>query len=63
MLPWPFELPADIGPGDWLEVGMLGAYASALRTDFNGFMPDTYVTVADAGPTPLVAEGVLETQA
>ncbi len=62
VLPWPFELPADVGPVDWIEVGMLGAYASALRTDFNGFMPDTYVTVADTGPAPLVAEGVLEAQ-
>jgi ornithine decarboxylase len=62
-LPWPFELPADVGPGDWIEVGMLGAYASALRTDFNGFLPDTYVTVDDAGPAPLVVEGELEAQA
>lgn len=62
MLPWPFELPADVRPGDWIEVGMLGAYASALRTEFNGFRPDTYVTVADAGPAPLAAEGELEGQ-
>jgi hypothetical protein len=41
---------------------MLGAYASALRTEFNGFRPDTYVTVADAGPAPLAAEGELEDQ-
>src|SRR6185369_2793427 len=33
----PFELPADIGPGDYIEVGMLGAYGCAMRTGFNGF--------------------------
>jgi len=33
----PFELPADIGPGDYIEVGMLGAYGFAMRTGFNGF--------------------------
>ncbi len=33
----PFELPADVGPGDYVEVGMLGAYGCAMRTQFNGF--------------------------
>src|SRR3954452_10823442 len=33
----PFQLPADVGPGDYIEVGMLGAYGSAMRTGFNGF--------------------------
>ena len=33
----PFELPADVGPGDYLEIGMLGAYGCAMRTGFNGF--------------------------
>ncbi len=33
----PFELPADVGPGDSIEVGMLGAYGCAMRTGFNGF--------------------------
>ena len=33
----PFELPGDIGPGDYIEVGMLGAYGCAMRTGFNGF--------------------------
>jgi len=33
----PFELPADIGPGDYIEIGMLGAYGCAMRTQFNGF--------------------------
>ena len=33
----PFELPGDIVPGDYIEVGMLGAYGCAMRTQFNGF--------------------------
>ncbi len=33
----PFELPADVRAGDYLEIGMLGAYGSAMRTAFNGF--------------------------
>ena len=33
----PFDLPADIQAGDYIEVGMLGAYGCAMRTGFNGF--------------------------
>jgi len=33
----PFELPGDVGTGDHIEIGMLGAYGSAMRTGFNGF--------------------------
>jgi ornithine decarboxylase len=33
----PFQLPGDVGAGDYIEIGMLGAYGSAMRTHFNGF--------------------------
>ncbi len=33
----PFFLPADIQAGDYIEIGMLGAYGCAMRTGFNGF--------------------------
>jgi len=33
----PFLLPADMRAGDYIEIGMLGAYGSAMRTAFNGF--------------------------
>eukprot|EP01031_Cornospumella_fuschlensis_P047425 gene47425-58092_t len=33
----PFFLPADIKAGDFIEIGMLGAYGCAMRTKFNGF--------------------------
>jgi ornithine decarboxylase len=33
----PFQLPGDITAGDYIEIGMLGAYGCAMRTAFNGF--------------------------
>jgi ornithine decarboxylase len=33
----PFYLPADTNVGDYIEIGMLGAYGCAMRTGFNGF--------------------------
>ena len=38
---------ADIGPGDYIEIGMLGAYGSAMKTAFNGFGAAVPVNVAD----------------
>ncbi|MEO5641602.1 MAG: type III PLP-dependent enzyme [Sphingomicrobium sp.] len=43
----PFELPGDVGPGDYIEVGMLGAYGCAMRTAFNGFGTVERVIVED----------------
>ena len=43
----PFDLPSDIIAGDYIEVGMLGAYGSAMRTAFNGFGEDSVHTVTD----------------
>jgi ornithine decarboxylase len=43
----PFELPADVGPGDYIEIGMLGAYGCAMRTRFNGFGVETTEIVED----------------
>ncbi|MEA3068392.1 MAG: ornithine decarboxylase [Sphingomonadales bacterium] len=33
----PFHLPADTQAGDYVEIGMLGAYGCAMRSQFNGF--------------------------
>ncbi len=33
----PFDLPAEVAAGDYIEFGMLGAYGAAMRTQFNGF--------------------------
>jgi ornithine decarboxylase len=43
----PFLLPDDIKIGDYIEIGMLGAYGTAMRTNFNGFMTHQEVMVAD----------------
>jgi ornithine decarboxylase len=37
MMAGPFILPADIAEGDWIEIGLTGAYSVACRTNFNGF--------------------------
>ena len=43
----PFHLPADAAAGDYIEIGMLGAYGSAMRTAFNGFGTDETIVVTD----------------
>ena len=43
----PFMLPADVGAGDYVEIGMLGAYGCAMRTGFNGFGADLKAIVED----------------
>jgi ornithine decarboxylase len=43
----PFHLPADIQAGDYIEIGMLGAYGAAMRTAFNGFGQGEAFGVAD----------------
>ena len=43
----PFELPADIEVGDFIEIGMLGAYGCAMRTAFNGFGAGETIIVDD----------------
>ncbi|MDF7776218.1 type III PLP-dependent enzyme [Sphingomonas sp. AOB5] len=43
----PFMLPADVQAGDYIEIGMLGAYGSAMRTAFNGFGSDETVVMED----------------
>ena len=52
----PFELPADVQAGDYIEIGMLGAYGAAMRTAFNGFGSDETVIVADEPMASLYAD-------
>lgn len=47
-MPGPHWLPADAAAGEWLEVGMMGAYSNALRTGFNGFGEGMSVLLHDA---------------
>jgi ornithine decarboxylase len=44
----PFMLPADIREGDYVELGMLGAYSTAMGTRFNGFGETETVIAQDA---------------
>ena len=48
VLPKPMTLPDDIREGDWIEISSVGAYSNAVRTQFNGFYPDTFVQVNDS---------------
>jgi ornithine decarboxylase len=52
----PFELPADTNAGDFIEIGMLGAYGCAMRTAFNGFTSDETIVVTDEPMASLYAE-------
>ncbi|WP_375382166.1 type III PLP-dependent enzyme [uncultured Sphingomonas sp.] len=52
----PFLLPADVAAGDYLEIGMLGAYGAAMRTAFNGFGSDETVVAADEPMATLYGE-------
>ncbi len=49
ILPAPFCLPVDAEEGDWIEIGQTGAYSNSAATRFNGFFPETFVSV-DAPP-------------
>ncbi len=56
----PFMLPADIGPGDYIEIGMLGAYGCAMRTAFNGFGADLKVVAEDEPMATLYGDDARE---
>jgi ornithine decarboxylase len=52
----PFVLPTDIREGDYIEIGMLGAYGVAMQTRFNGFGETETVRVEDAPWTSMYGE-------
>jgi ornithine decarboxylase len=56
----PFMLPADTEAGDYVEIGMLGAYGCAMRTGFNGFGSDLKVIAEDEPMATLYGEPVRE---
>jgi len=47
-MPGPFWLPADVQEGDFIEIGMLGAYGVAMSTGFNGYGEHDIAQVEDA---------------
>jgi ornithine decarboxylase len=56
----PWSLPADVREGDWIEIGQLGAYGTALRTAFNGFDRAIVTEVTDS---PMLATAGYEAAA
>ena len=56
----PFMLPADVATGDYIEIGMLGAYGCAMRTGFNGFTSQATIEVEDEPMASLYAERLPE---
>ena len=47
-MPGPFWLPEDVREGDFVEIGMIGAYGVAMNTRFNGYGDNETVQVDDA---------------
>jgi ornithine decarboxylase len=58
----PFPLPGDIQAGDYIEVGMLGAYGAAMKTGFNGF-GDAKVVVVEDEPMMSLFDGSRQREA
>ena len=58
----PFMLPGDVQPGDYVEIGMLGAYGCAMRTGFNGFGVEERVIVDDEPMASLYRAVEVETR-
>lgn len=54
----PFLLPSDVKAGDYIEIGMLGAYGCAMRTAFNGFGSGEIHEVTDEPMESLYREEV-----
>lgn len=47
VLPRPLMLPESMAPGDFIVFDAIGAYSVALRTNFNGFYPDTWAVAGN----------------
>lgn len=50
-MPGPHRVSQDVRAGDWVEIGMMGAYSNALRTRFNGFGVERFVEVRETDDT------------
>jgi ornithine decarboxylase len=56
-MPGPFWLPADVNEGDYVEIGMLGAYGVTMGTRFNGYGETDTVFLDDAPMASLFGLG------
>jgi ornithine decarboxylase len=52
VLPVPFDLPVNTGPGDYIEFGNIGAYSLSGRTRFNGFFSDRIIQLSSPDAQP-----------
>ena len=52
----PFLLPASVMEGDFLEIGMVGAYGRVMATRFNGFGEYDQVILDYAPPSTLYGD-------
>ncbi len=59
-MPGPFYLPEDARPGDYIEMGQLGAYAGAMHSAFHSLAWPEMVTVGDNPPIPRKEEELPE---
>jgi ornithine decarboxylase len=50
-VPAKFLLPSGIREGDWIYLGMMGAYSTALTTDFNGLGAHETAVITGAAAT------------
>ncbi len=58
-MPGPHWLPADVAAHDHIEVGLLGAYSSVFRTNFNGLGSEHCVIFSDQGPLTVPSKETL----
>jgi ornithine decarboxylase len=56
-MPGPFHLPEDIGEGDYLEIGNIGAYGRVMASQFNGFGYYNEAIVTDEPIFSMYADG------
>jgi ornithine decarboxylase len=54
-VPGPFALPADMDEGDYIEIGLTGAYGRVSASSFNGY-GDYYYAEAKDNPFPTMYE-------
>ena len=48
VMPDHLAMPEQLAVGDYIEVPLMGAYSSAVATQFNGFQSNTYVQVTQS---------------
>ena len=45
LLPVKLDLPTDLTVGDWVELGLAGAYTNSMSTRFNGLYSEQWVSI------------------